>query len=394
MIRWCTRCIMPNTRPRMVIGEDGICPACKWAEAKKEVDWNARAADFAELVAQYRGRGPYDCVVPFSGGKDSAAIAFRLKFEHGLRPLLVCYGQLLWTDVGRYNLHCVADAGFDILYWRTDQSVSRKLAHRFFIERGHPKQHYDAAVNAVPVRTAVNFNIPLVIYAEHGETEYGGHILSEEHRRTRDLTEVLEHQVGDDPRNWAVDGISERDLYPYIYPEVDDIARVGVKAFYFSHFFKWDIYENAQLAREKMGFKQKRRAEAWTADAWTEDPAAGQEIAGAPSWWGRSDGSFEGFDSIDDKIDCLDFWMMYLKFGFGRSVRMASRMIQNGHLTRADGLNLVRAFDGEFPSSYLPDILRYLDMSEAELTAVADTHRNPEIWTKENGEWRLKHPPV
>lgn len=361
----------------MIIGDDGVCPACKWSEAKKEVDWNGRADDFRSLLADYRDRGPYDCVVPFSGGKDSAAIAWRLKHDYGLRPLLVCYGQLLWTDVGRYNLHQVAEAGFDILYWRVDQKVSRALARRFFIERGHPKQHYDAAVNAVPVRTAVQFGIPLVVYAEHGESEYGGHILSEEHRRTRDLAEVLEHQVGDDPRNWAVDGISERDLYPYLYPDLDDIARVGVKAVYFSWFHKWDIYENAKLARREMRFGQKSGL-----------------MSGTPEWWGRSDGSFEGFDSIDDKIDCLDFYMMYVKFGFGRSCRMASRMIQNGHMTREQGLDLVRRCDGETPHSYLPDILEYLSMSPADLGAIIDTHRNPEIWTRENGVWQLRSPPV
>lgn len=393
MIRWCSKCLMPDTRPRMILGEDGVCPACKWAEVKKGIDWDARAVEFHQVLSLHRGRSgsPYDCVVPFSGGKDSATIAYRLKFEHGLNPLLVCYGQLLWTDVGRYNLHQVADAGFDIHYWRTNQAVSRKLARRFFIERGHPKQHYDAAVNAVPVRTAVQFGIPLVIYAEHGETEYGGHVLSEEHRRTRDLAEVLEHQVGDDPRNWAVDGISERDLYPYIYPEADEIAKVGVQAIYFAHYFKWDIYENAKLAKDKIGFAQKRRP---TGEAYDpEDPRADSDVPGLPPWWGRSDGSFEGFDSIDDKIDCLDFWMMYLKFGFGRCVRMASRMIQNGHLTREQGLALVRAFDGEKPESYLTDILRYLSISHKELDEIADTHRNPEIWTKDE-TWRLKNPPI
>lgn len=385
-IRWCRTCLMPNTRPRMIIGEDGVCPACKWAEVKKEVDWDARAAEFADLVGQYRGRGAYDCVVPFSGGKDSAAIAYRLKFEHGLRPLLACYGQLLWTDVGRFNLHQVANAGFDIFYWRTDQKVSRQLARRFFIERGHPKQHYDAAVNAVPVRTAVQFGIPLIFYAEHGESEYGGHILSEEHRRTRDLAEVLEHQVGDDPRNWAVDGISERDLYPYIYPEVDDIARVGVKAFYFSHFFKWDIYENAKLAREKMGFHVARNGSSLICDI---DDKFSEETG-----WGKSDGSFEGFDSIDDMIDDLDFYMMHIKFGFGRAARMASRLIQNGHTSREEALSFVQRYDGELPRSYAKQIREYLSMTGTEMRAIVDSHRNPEIWTKENGEWRLKHPPM
>ena len=321
---------MPDTRPRIVF-TDGVCNACLWAEEKKTIDWDARADEFRVLAGRgfaYGSHcpppktGAYHCIVPFSGGKDSAMIAWRLKFEHGLNPLLVTYGQLLWTDVGRRNLDRVCNAGFDILYWRVNQNVSRKLARRFMVERGHPKQHYDAGVNTVPLIAAVRFNIPLVFYAEHGETEYGGLVLDEESRRTRNLEEVLEHQVGDDPRNWATDGISEADLAPYLYPSAVEIERVGVKAFYFSYFFPWDIYENAQQAYDKLGFDQ----------AWNLIPS----LSHTPNslWWGKSDGSFEGFDSIDDKIDDLDYYMMHIKFGFGRATRMASRMIQNGHLTR------------------------------------------------------------
>ena len=374
MIR-CTRCLMPDTRPRIVF-TDGVCNACLYHEAKKEIDWDARKKEFLEVVERHRGPGPYDCVVPFSGGKDSAAIAWRLKFEFGLNPLLVCYGQLLWTEVGRRNLDRVVNLGFDIIYWRVNQSVSRHLAKRFLVERGHPKQHYDAGVNVVPVRTAINFSIPLVFYAEHGESEYGGLVLSEAHRKIRDLTEGLENQIGDDPRNWATGDLSERDLYPYIYPDKEDLILPThwaeedkcVKAFYFSYFFPWDIYENAKLARDKMNFRQARN---------NLDHDLNPNVI--PIWWGKSDGTFEGFDSIDDKIDDLDFYMMHVKFGFGRATRMASRLIQGGHMTRAQGLELAERHDGEFPETYLNDVLDYLDMTREELDEVIVKHRNPTL---------------
>jgi len=367
----CKKCLMPSTRPRVVF-TDGICNACLFHDEYKNTDWAARKAEFLELVRANKRHPVYDCIVPFSGGKDSSAIAWRLKHELGLRPLLVTYGQLLWTDVGRRNWHRVSEAGFDTMYWRADQSISRKLARRFLIERGHPKNHYDAAVNAVPLITAVDMGIPLVIFAEHGESFYGGHVLSEEHRRSRDLAEVLENQVGDDARNWAVDGITEADLYPYVMPE----RAAEAKAVYFSYFFKWDIYQNALLCRDMMGFERKKQR------------GRGFE------WWGRSDGSFEGFDSIDDKIDDLDYYLMHIKFGFGRASRMASRLIQLGHMDRDTGLQMVRRFDGEFPESYFGDILEYVGMTRPELDELVDKHRNPEIWTKESGTWKLKHPPV
>ena len=387
---------MPSTRPRIVF-KDGVCNGCTHSQEKQEIDWDARKKEFLEVIEQYRGSGPYDCVVPFSGGKDSAAIAWRLKHEFGLRPLLVCYGQMLWTSVGRANFDRVAKAGFDIIYWRVDQRVSRKLARRFFIERGCPKIHYNAGVNAVPLRTAIAFNIPLVFFAEHGESEFGGLVLDRESQRTRNLTEVLEHQIGDDPRNWAIDGIAENELVPYIYPDIPAILdppwtgsegnnpyvgpmpppppaeRPGVIAFYFSYFHRWDIHQNYELVRDKMGFE-------------------GVD---------RSDGSFVGWDSIDDCIDDLDFFMMHVKFGFGRATRMASRLIQGGHMTREEGLKLVRKYDGEFPKMYLPQILEYLDMTEYELRKIVEQHRNPELWEWEGHDedfggpigWHLKHPP-
>jgi N-acetyl sugar amidotransferase len=375
---------MPSSRPRITFDAEGVCNACRYHEAKKEIDWNERAAEFDRIIAPRTAGAPYDCVVPFSGGKDSATVAVKLR-TNGLHPLLVCYGQLLWTDVGQRNLHRIADLGFDIFYWRVDQRVSRKLARRFFIERGHPKQHYDAGVNSVPLITAKNFGIPLVFYAEHGETEYGGHILSEDHRRTRDLAEVLEHQVGDHPVNWATDGITEGEIWPYVMPETD------VTAYYFSYFFPWDIYENAKFARNELGFEQALHILPSVSPRDFQTLRLHDE-----DWWGKSDGSFEGFDSIDDKIDDLDFYMMWIKFGFGRATRMASRLIQNGHLTRDQGLELVRAYDGEFPESYLPDVLEYLGLSRDELIQIIDKHRNPEIWGKEqkHGQlptWRLRH---
>ena len=362
MMSWCKTCLMPSTRPRMMMEDDGRCSACSYRDEYERTDWAARRAEFLALVKECKRHPVYDCVVPFSGGKDSAAIAWRLKNELGLRPLLATFGQLLWTDVGRRNWERVRQAGFDIVYWGTDQAVSRKLARRFLIERGHPKNHYDAAVNAVPLIVASNFGIPLVVYAEHGESCYGGHVLSEAHRRQRDLAEVLENQVGDDARNWAVDGLTEADLYPYIMPD----GAAKCTAVYWSFFFRWSIYENAMLMREKVGFE-------------------GCEP--------RSDGTFEPWDSVDDGIDGIDYWMMGQKFGFGRAARMASRLIQLGVIDRQTGLDLVRKHDHEFPERYFPEVLAYLGMTRAEFMANADKHREPTIWRRDGDRWVLRVPP-
>lgn len=369
---------MPSTRPRIVFDANGVCNACHTADEKratesgggdrKVIDWAARRKEFHEYVEALRPKNsPYDCIVPWSGGKDSSSIAHKLKFEFGLNPLLVTFSPLLPNEVGVHNREEMLKLGFDHVFLRPNQKVSRALARRFFTERGNPKLHWDAGVNAGPVQAAVKFGIPLIFYAEHGESEYGGRVLSEEHRKVRDFTEVLENQVGDDARNWADDEIEERALAPYIYPDLEDVERVGVKALYFAYFFKWSMYENYQYIKTKIDFHC--------------DPK------------GRTDGTFTDFDSLDDKFDNLYYYMQYIKFGFGRATRDACRMIQNGQMTRDRGLALAHKYDAEFPRTFFHDNLEYLGLSEAEFERYVDLHRNAEIWKQEGGQWKLRTPP-
>ncbi len=366
MVHFCKTCLMPDTRPRIVMDESGICNACRTAEAKQMIDWNARRIEFLEYIEKYRAKtGPYDCVIPWSGGKDSSMIAHRMKFEFGLNPLLVTFSPLMPNDIAVHNREEMLKTGFDHLMIRANQKVSRHLSRRFFVERGDPKIHWNAGVNAVPVQVAVKYNIPLVIYAEHGESEYGGRVLSEEHLKTRDFTEVLEHQIGDFPMNWMDEHVDEQDLAPYLYPDLNAVEEVGVKAIYFGYFFRWSMLENWHYIRDKINFM--------TAEN------------------GRTDGTFTNFDSLDDKIDNLYYHMQFVKFGFGRAVRDACRMIQNGQMSREEGLELAQKYDDEFPKTYHEEHLKYLSMTEEEFQQAIDKHRDPRIWDDSGNKWKLKH---
>ena len=365
-IKYCRLCVMPNTRPRVVFTDDGICNACVNAKQKtKEVNWKERQREFLEILEQYRSKdGKYDCIVPWSGGKDSSAIAYKLKFEYGMNPLLVTFSPMIPNEVGQHNREELINAGFDHIFFRPNQKIHRKLARRFFEERGNPKVAWDAGVNTVPLQVAVNYKIPLVFYAEHGESEYGGRVLNEESKKLRNFTEVIEHQIGDDPRNWEDDEISENDLSPYIYPDINQIEEVGVKALYFSYFHKWSMFENFIYISELIDFKKHPR--------------------------GRTCGTFTDFDSLDDKFDDLYYYMQYIKFRFGRCIRDASRFIQNNHMSRKEAVEMCNKYDGEFPKENLNEILNYLKLTEEEINIIIDKHRNEEIWEKQENHWKLK----
>src|SRR5438552_12570006 len=145
VIVYCRRCLMPNSRPRIVFDAEGVCNACRHAEEKDRVDWTARGEEFLRLLEAHRARdGRWDCVVPWSGGKDSSTIAYRLKFEFGMNPLLVTFSPLLPNEVGNRNRESLIQLGFDHVFCRPNQNVLRHLARRFFIERGNPKVAWDA----------------------------------------------------------------------------------------------------------------------------------------------------------------------------------------------------------------------------------------------------------
>lgn len=361
---------MPDSRPRIIFNEDGICNACSHSEKKKQIDWDQRKIEFLSLVENIKktskkNNSSYDCVVPWSGGKDSTSIALKLKFDYDLNPLLVTFSPLITNEIGEYNRNEVSKLGFDTIFIKPKIDVSRALAKRFFVERGNPKVAWDAGVNSGPVKIALRFNIPTIFYAEHGESEYGGLVLNEESEKKRDIREVIEHQIGDFPENWVSDTISLKDLDPYIYPNEQNLMKEKITAYYFSFFFKWSMLENFNYVKEKLPtFKCHPK--------------------------GRTDGTFTNFDSLDDKIDCLYYYMQYIKFGFGRATRDSCRMIQNNQMTREESIAKARLYDHEFPSTDFEEVIDYLNLKSEEFEKIVNMHRNDEIWrVSKNNQWEL-----
>ncbi len=365
----CNICLNLESRPRISF-RDSTCNACINANEKSKINWQERKDQFLKICDEMKNYAKktgnnYHCIVPWSGGKDSSSIALKLKEEYSLNPLLVTFSPLIQNKIGEFNRKLMIDKNFDSILFSPNGRVAKKLAKRFFIERGNPKIAWDAGINAIPVKSAINHKIPYIFYAEHGESEYGGLVLDENSKKIRNFTEVIEHQIGDYPQNWVSDEIKSEDLEPYIYPEEEIINKNNLKVYYFSYFFKWSMYENYKYIEKNLpGFK-------------TDE-------------FGRSQGTFTNFDSLDDKIDDLYYYMQYIKFGFGRCVRDVCRYIQNDHLDREKGLEYVLKYDGEFPSRNHEEVLKYLDLDASAFNAIVNKHRNDEIWDKKNSSWKLK----
>lgn len=366
-VRYCKSCFMPSTRPRMSIDELGFCNGCTYNKSRKEiVNWDDRKKELANIIKVNKKKDSnktYDCVIGWSGGKDSSAVAISLKKELGLNPLLVTFAPLIPTVEGEFNRRSLLEYGFDSVLVTPNQKVSRHLSKRFLVERGDPKVHWNAGINAVTINVAAAYKIPTVFYSEHGESEYGGRILDDKSRMERSVDEILENQIGDDPRNWMDHIVSQSDLEPYI---IDQAKMEQLQILYYAHFFPWDIVQNLNLVESEIAFMRNRR--------------------------GRTYGTFTDFDSLDDVMDDLYYYLQFIKFGFGRCLRDCARQIQRNRMTRREAHGLISNYDGEIPSESLDVIGSFLGVSQEELIDIVDLHRRSDIWEKRNGKWTLRNP--
>jgi N-acetyl sugar amidotransferase len=368
-VKFCKSCFTPNTRPRIVFNNQDTCNACLNSKEKNKINWKQREREFYKIILNIKkdskkNKRVYDCIVPWSGGKDSSSIALKLKYNFSLNPLLVTFSPLIINEIGAHNREELLKQGFDSFFFRPNQKVARILSKRFFIERGNPKVAWDAGINSVPVQVAIAYKIPYIFYAEHGESEYGGLVLSEKSKKLRDVKEVIEHQIGDYPENWENKDVLKSDLSPYVYPSKVILKKNKILAYYFSYFFKWSMFDNYNYVKKMLpNFRENSQ--------------------------GRTEGTFTNFDSLDDKIDDLYYYMQYIKFGFGRSTRDVSRFIQNGHLNKSEGLKYIKKYDGEYPKRNLQVVLDYLSLKKYDFDEVIDKHRNLEIWKPKDNSWEL-----
>lgn len=364
-IRFCRKCTVSNQRPRITFDEHGVCSACNYAAFKRsKIDWAQRDQELRELCDRFRSKdGSYDVVVPCSGGKDGSFVAHQLKYKYGMNPLCVTWSPLLPTEIGRRNLDSFIHAGFNHVQGTPNPLVTRKLTQLAFQNLGDPFQPFIYGQTNFPLQVAVNFGISLIMYGENGEVEYGGD-MKNAFRPTRDIQDHDKHYFsGLPPEFWVDHGVSEQDLYPFKAPKYERILSNKTEIHFFGYYKFWDPQENYYYCQENTGFVSN-----------TE----------------RSEGTYSKYASLDDRIDGFHYYLAYIKFGIGRTTSDTAHEIRDSKIDREEGKLLVKRFDGEFPAKYFKDFLEYIDITEDQFNAVIDSWRADHIWTRDNGEWKVR----
>lgn len=385
-VMFCKKCVMSNQRPTssiefkhtkdskkatMNFDRDGVCDACKVAEEKEKINWGMREEELIKLLDKHRrSDGSYDCLVPGSGGKDSAYQAHILKYKYNMNPLTVTWPPILYTDYGLKNWRNWLDSGFDNVSFYRNGKVMKLLTKLSIENLLHPFQTFILGQKNLAPKIAAKHGISLIFYGEN-EAEYGNP-LADNSTSLRDKSYFSFENLDE----VFLAGVSIRDLIEkyrvrlsdlmaYLPPKIEELEKSNIEVHYLGYYLKWTPQEVYYYAVENTGFKARPF---------------------------RTQGTFSKYSGIDDKIDDLHFYTTFIKFGIGRATYDASQEIRNKHLTREEGVALVNRFDGEFPDRYFNDIMEYIDMTTTDFHELCNKFRSPHLWGKDsNDNWKLRH---
>lgn len=347
----CARCVMPETQESIVFDDKGICNICRNAGIKQEkIDWDEKKKNFLELITQYKGKYAYDCIVPFSGGKDSVYTLYSLVHDYGLRPLVVCYDHHMIRPQTIKNREKVfKKLGVDFLLYRTNWNLVKKLMRIGLERKGNIYWYQETGIFAFPMHIAVKFNVPLIIWGEPSSeySAYYDYENAEEVDETRFNMFVNMGITAQDMIGFLNDkNFTLKDLQFHVYPDKKDLQAIQCRSVCLGSFQPWDVKKQVEIIKTELGWQ-------------------GDVVEGVPSEY--------NYEKVEDMLQGVQDYLKYIKRGYGRMSHLASIDIRNGRLTREKAIKMLDEWEGLRPAS-LDILLKWLNISEKEFYEITIRH--------------------
>jgi N-acetyl sugar amidotransferase len=350
---------MPGTKPDLFIDEEGVCSGCRYIERRKAIDWNQRKEELLAILDRYRRpQGDnYDCIVPVSGGKDSTYQTVSL-LQMGMNPLCVTSTTCMLSDIGRRNIENLKKQGVDYVEVTPNPLVRRKLNRIGLTQVGDISWPEHVSIFTIPVRASVSFGVPLIVWGENSQNEYGGPGAAAENnvlnrRWLEEFGGLLGLRVSD---LRGREGIQQKDLIQYTYPTDEELRHVGTTGIFLGYYLPWDGFTNA-LFSQAHGFETYPKV---------------------------VEGSLVNYENLDNCHTGIHDYFKFLKYGFGRATDLACLHVRRGRLTRETAIKLVRRHDGKLPWNYLgcslERILSEMEMSVDDFVKVCDRFTNKKLF--------------
>ena len=366
MIKYCTKCLYPNTKPDLWFDENGVCSACLSYQNRPEIDWG-KEKEFINIIKEYKTENNYDCVVPVSGGKDSFYQVIKA-LEYGLKPLCVTATTCSLSDIGYRNIQNLRNLGVDHIDVSPNPILRRKINKFTLNEIGDISWPEHLTMFTTPIRIAAMFGIKLIFWGENSQNEYGGPAGTEKNkfldrRWLEEFGGLLGLRVSDLPL--AAD-IPKKDLLLFDYPCDEILKKIGVTGIFIGHYFPWDSIQNMIIA----------------------------QAHGFETYKTHVEGHFLNCENLDNYQAGIHEYLMFLKYGYGRATAQASMQIRRKRITRKQALKVVEKNEGKYPSKYLSksleEILHEIDMTIDDFDLVCDRFTNKKDFLKDNNDNLIK----
>tara|TARA_Y100000590_G_C15747383_1_gene1022676 strand:+ start:566 stop:1681 length:1116 start_codon:yes stop_codon:yes gene_type:complete len=349
---------MPDTRPDQYLNKEGICNACLSYYENQKIDWLKKEKELINLIENLNlNKKSWNCVVPGSGGKDSTYQIIRAK-ELGLNPVLVNASTCDLSDIGRKNLDNIKNIGFDVVEISNNSKIRTKINKICLELLGDISWPEHVSIFTAPVKFALAFKIPLILWGENPQIEYGGpkkslnnSILDK--RWMEEFGGLMGFRVSDLSNDHK---FQESDLEIYKYPNQKDLEENSIKGVFLGFYEEWDSIRNYEISK-KFGFNAYEK---------------------------NLEGCYFNFEKIDNYQHGIHDYFKFLKFGFARATDQLCYLIRRGKISRNDGFELAKKMEGKFPTSYmgksLEKILKRINLNTNEFSLICDNFTNKKIF--------------
>jgi len=361
-MKYCLRCLQPDTRPNTVFSSDGICPACSYFEALQDVDWQERFDILIELLAKRKKKvGQFhDCIIGVSGGKDSTRQALYLRDKLGLNPLLVClsYPPEQVTHRGVDNLSNLIDLGFDLVASCPAPETWKNLKRAGFDVFTNSFRSTELALFASVPQIAIKYGINLIMWGENPALQLGD--MKSLGRNGYDGNNIRNANTLSSGLDWMLDyGFLKSELLPYQYPAVADFEEYDLQIIYLGWFLgDWSLVNNASYSCGN-GLKIRTDSVEKTGDLY-------------------------GVTALDEEFTPVNQLIKYYKFGFGRVTDYINEEIRLGRIGRDDGITLVEKFDDAHDEKYIKDYCDYLGIKVIDFWRKVKEATNKDLFDIDN----------
>lgn len=349
-LRRCSKCLLPETHETIIFDEEGVCNICRQNEFKKDkIDWIQKKKDLDQLIEEYRGKYDYDCIVPFSGGKDSTWALYYLMKEYKIKPLVVRFDHgFLRPNLNENTIRTLRNLGADFHSFTPNWKVVQKLMLQSFLEKGDFCWHCHTGIFSYPMWVAMRYNVPLIFWGEPS-AEYTSYYSYDQPEEVDEKRFNRVTNLGISAVDMAVrlgGEMDERDFKPYTYPPLKELRKIGYRSVCLGSYVPWDVKRQSKIIHDELGWE-------------------GDLVENVPPGY--------NYEKIECYMQGVRDYIKYIKRGYTRPTHLASIDIRHDRLAREEGLDMLTKYEGKKPAS-LEIFLEMVGLSEAEFFQIAQSH--------------------